>query len=297
MQNKLCTVHLTDEYTELHHIYPKSIQCDIDVKQKLNVVKLTAREHFIAHLLLTRMFSNGVINQKMNFAFFQLRLSNKYQQRYTNSRFYDKLKKIKRKYIRFYKETKCVYADVTDIARQQLLDTQGWSTIMPDEYKVGRVGNMIGKKHSEETKRRMSESGKNVDRSYLRNLPKEVRMKAGLKAAETRKRRELADPSLAVISRKKQSESHKELYRSGKLSHVGKNNPRYGTVCNAETKQKISEFHQRRGNMGMTHQELFDNYIKPHLDMSLKDLMNILPVKKSRYDLQKIIKKCGNLTD
>lgn len=291
IQKNLQTSQSIDQYTELHHIYPKSIQCDIDVKQKLNIVRLTAREHFIAHLLLTKMFKNAVINQKMNFAFFQLRLSNRYQQRYTNSRFYEKVKKVKRTYIRFYNSDKCVYADVNDLDKQQLLTAQGWSTIMPEQYKIGRVGNMKGKRHSEETRRRMSESGKNVDRSNFKKPTREERLLAAKKAQETRRYNELLDPIGTAMKRKDQSERRKQLYRSGMLSSAGANNSRYGVKLSLETKQKISELCQRRGNAGYTHEELYNTFIKPNISMTIDQLISILPVKKTRFCLKKLIAK------
>jgi 5-methylcytosine-specific restriction endonuclease McrA len=42
----------TSEYTETHHIIPKSLGGS---NRKNNLVKLTSREHFICHLLLTKM--------------------------------------------------------------------------------------------------------------------------------------------------------------------------------------------------------------------------------------------------
>jgi hypothetical protein len=291
IQKNLQTSQSVDQYSELHHIYPKSIQCDIDVKQKLNIVRLTAREHFIAHLLLTKMFKNAVINQKMNFAFFQLRLSNRYQQRYTNSRFYEKVKKVKRTYIRFYNNNKCVYADVNDLDKQQLLIAQGWSTVMPEQYKIGRVGNMKGKRHSEETRRRMSESGKKVDRSNFKKPTREERLLSAKKAQETRRYNESLDPIGTAIKRKEQSDKQKQLYRSGILSHAGEKNPRYGKPCRTETKQKISELSQRRGNAGYTHEELYNTFIKPNNGMSIDQLISILPVKKTRFCLKKLIAK------
>jgi hypothetical protein len=42
-----------DCYTEIHHIKPKSIG---GCNTKENLVKLTAKQHFICHLLLTKMF-------------------------------------------------------------------------------------------------------------------------------------------------------------------------------------------------------------------------------------------------
>lgn len=41
-----------DGYNERHHIIPKSLNGDNSVS---NVVKLTVREHFICHILLTKI--------------------------------------------------------------------------------------------------------------------------------------------------------------------------------------------------------------------------------------------------
>ena len=48
-QNRVLT---NDEYSEIHHIVPKSLDGG---NAKDNLVKLTAREHFVAHWLLTKM--------------------------------------------------------------------------------------------------------------------------------------------------------------------------------------------------------------------------------------------------
>lgn len=44
-------------YGEKHHILPKCFKLGGET-DKLNIVKLTAREHFVCHLLLTKMFFN-----------------------------------------------------------------------------------------------------------------------------------------------------------------------------------------------------------------------------------------------
>lgn len=49
-------------YVEGHHILPKCIAPNNDL------VYLTAREHFICHLLLTKMFNDPKITQKLHFA-------------------------------------------------------------------------------------------------------------------------------------------------------------------------------------------------------------------------------------
>jgi hypothetical protein len=45
---------INEGYTEKHHIIPKSICIDSE-KKSSNIVRLTAREHYIVHLLLPKM--------------------------------------------------------------------------------------------------------------------------------------------------------------------------------------------------------------------------------------------------
>ena len=55
---------LFSEYTESHHIIPKSLGGSNDVS---NLINLTAKEHFICHLLLTKMV-DGESKRKMIYA-------------------------------------------------------------------------------------------------------------------------------------------------------------------------------------------------------------------------------------
>lgn len=80
-----------DSYTETHHIIPKSLNGD---NNKLNLVELTAREHFICHWLLTKM-TEGNFKIKMTHALWNMRISSKNQERYSTkitSRVYEKIK-------------------------------------------------------------------------------------------------------------------------------------------------------------------------------------------------------------
>jgi hypothetical protein len=78
-------------YYEKHHIEPKSLGGS---NLPENLVLLTAREHFICHLLLTKMTS-GDSKRKMSYAFWGLNnQANKHQHRKTSSRFYDYSKSI-----------------------------------------------------------------------------------------------------------------------------------------------------------------------------------------------------------
>ena len=48
----------TNGYYEVHHILPRSLGGNDD---KNNLVKLSAREHFICHLLLVKMYEKGTM--------------------------------------------------------------------------------------------------------------------------------------------------------------------------------------------------------------------------------------------
>ena len=78
-------------YTEKHHIIPKSLGGS---NEKTNVVKLTAREHFVCHLLLTKM-TTGNDRYKMIFALHMLsNVKNIGEGRYTaSSKLYEYAKK------------------------------------------------------------------------------------------------------------------------------------------------------------------------------------------------------------
>jgi len=71
-----------------HHILPKSLGGSNDAS---NIVKLTPREHYLAHLLLLKITS-GKDRSKMAFAMF--RFSPKGSPKYGNSRTYDRTRKM-----------------------------------------------------------------------------------------------------------------------------------------------------------------------------------------------------------
>ena len=76
-------------YKECHHIIPK---CMGGSNEKDNLVNLTAREHFICHILLTKM-TTGQEKYKMIHAAIGMKRSRKYQKRYINSRLYEQVRK------------------------------------------------------------------------------------------------------------------------------------------------------------------------------------------------------------
>lgn len=78
-QSRLITL---DEYTEVHHIIPRSLGGTND---KSNLVRLTSREHFICHLLLTKMVT-GSAKRSMSYALWGMcNQKNEHQQRHSVS--------------------------------------------------------------------------------------------------------------------------------------------------------------------------------------------------------------------
>ena len=84
----------SNEYCEEHHIHP---QCLGGSNKKENKVLFSAREHFVAHLLLTKM-PDGDAKRKMHYAFYSMRRGKRGMDRYSpNSHIYSILtKNIKR---------------------------------------------------------------------------------------------------------------------------------------------------------------------------------------------------------
>lgn len=166
-------------YVESHHIIPKSFKSVIGniVNDKNNTVFLTAKEHFIAHLCLLKMFTNNPNwNQKMNFAFHQMNVKNQYQKTRINSRLFDILKRNKPKYARLYKNRDVIYIHEIEVDKIKELIDNGYSLKMTDDFKAGRVGMMTGKKHSAETKLKMRQSNSRFDINNY-DIKKEVKYK------------------------------------------------------------------------------------------------------------------------
>ncbi len=146
-------------YIEKHHILPKSLG---GTNKKDNIVKLMPREHFVCHLLLTKMLTGENKAKMVNAA---LRLANDHNGRCINSRIYMIIKQERSKYLKnkmighgnhFYGKK---HSDET----RAKMSLQKKGTKLTDEQKQklkGRIGPMLGKTHSLETRKRLSEFGK-----------------------------------------------------------------------------------------------------------------------------------------
>ena len=80
-----------DHYGENHHIIPRSLGGSDDNE---NLVRLSAREHFICHMLLAEMYPKETFEwYKMNHAFLNMRAGTVTGMRYINNRYYELKKK------------------------------------------------------------------------------------------------------------------------------------------------------------------------------------------------------------
>lgn len=75
------------EYSESHHIIPRCMGGSDDLS---NLTRLSAREHYLAHYLLTKMHPN---DYKILYAFGAMRLNTKYVIRIYTSKQYENIKK------------------------------------------------------------------------------------------------------------------------------------------------------------------------------------------------------------
>jgi len=116
-----------EQYYERHHIIPRSMNGS---NTNDNLIILTAKEHFVAHHLLWRMYKNTEFRFKMAKAFLCMTRNSNGQERYYSARGYEEAKKA--------------HSIVMKLWMEEGNHPKG----------------MKGKKHSEETKQRISENTK-----------------------------------------------------------------------------------------------------------------------------------------
>ena len=130
-----------DVYTERHHIIPQSFYksrsktgwLDGDYNSKTNLIRLTSREHYICHRLLTKM-TEGIALYKMANAMRRFAHSPKTKQ-FVNSRTYEHISKLQSKVM---KGRPC----------------------SPETREKIRQGNLNRPPMTEETRRKLSEAAK-----------------------------------------------------------------------------------------------------------------------------------------
>lgn len=136
--------NIPDGYTETHHIIPKSLGGN---NKKNNLVKLTAREHYICHLLLTKMVKYKSLKyKKMCVAFGMMswmKAPNQKRDFKINSKIYEKLRKEHSKAMKYFqsKEKNSSYGKVW-VYNEKMRECK---KIAPEKiekgWKIGRILN------------------------------------------------------------------------------------------------------------------------------------------------------------
>lgn len=147
-----------DGYTETHHIIPHSLGGSDDPD---NLVALTAREHFICHWLLTKMYT-GESRGKMINAMYMMRAESPHQKRYES--------KITG---RIYENLRTEYS--------QYISKMNTGRVQPPEEKAKQIAAITGRKRnpfSEEWKENLSKNHKSK-KGYDCSLSEETKKKIG----------------------------------------------------------------------------------------------------------------------
>lgn len=141
---------------EKHHILPKSLG---GTNKKQNLVLLTPREHFIVHSILPKMLIDDKHRQKMIYAFLRMATSNTEYARIGNGKLYEKLKTNFKK------------------------------------YHSGKHHPFYGKRHSEKSKQKMSNSHKN------KVISESTRQKMSISRTGIKQSQELIEKRTKAISK------------------------------------------------------------------------------------------------
>lgn len=209
----------TFSYSENHHIIPRSLGGTDELS---NLVILSAREHFICHVLLTKCTTGNSQHKMLYAANMMSQIARDYQHRYTTtSRIYEMLKK--------------------EFGQMHSLRLSGRKLTDEHKAKISEAGR--GRINSQETieKRRLACTGKK------RTLEQKERMslaqKGKLRKQRTQVEKELISIKISdALAGKKKSESHKQ-----KLSDALKG--KSTGPKSEETKQKMrkpkSEEHKK----------------------------------------------------
>jgi len=143
-------------YSEKHHIIPRSMGGS---NTSANIVKLTAKEHFICHILLPKMTTGSDKSKMVRAAWMMASMSNKHQKR---------IKVKSRKYC-VLKEEWIKYGNLNNPKTEQ--HKQNMRKPKPDGFgkRVSeyRTGKSWGYHHTDETKEKMSDWQKGIPKPTI----------------------------------------------------------------------------------------------------------------------------------
>ena len=182
-------------YTEQHHILPRSFGGSNDPS---NLVLLTAREHFVCHLLLTKMVIGKNQHKAIHAAWGMCNLKSKDQHRHlVSSRTYESLR----------------------IKHATILSEKYTGVKNPNKGRSGEQNKFYGKTHSDETKEKIRQA----------RLGRVDSIEVKLKKSQSAKNR----PPVTEITREKISKANK-----GRTGLAGEKNGFFGKTHSLEQREK-----------------------------------------------------------
>jgi hypothetical protein len=167
-----------DVYSERHHIIPKCFYTKYNgflegrPHCKTNIVRVTAKEHYVLHLLLVKMLDNSHYIKKMKNALLQFKRTNGNGKRFTGV-MYEQLRRsniMKGENNPFYGLGHLVtgpnnhfYGKKHSVESRQLM-----SQIQKEKNMVGERNPFYGRHHTEEMKQKASELRMNIPKKCKR---------------------------------------------------------------------------------------------------------------------------------
>ena len=259
----------TQCYCEYHHIRPRSIYPELE-NQQSNIIALTAREHYIAHKLLTKIYikkygEESFQYKAMIYALWNM-MNTRKQVKKINSRYYEKIK-IEFSKIHSQQMTGSnnpmfgeklidhmsidAYKTMKRKQRQNNKLRQTWEKIRCDKIRYNKWKNRlsksaIGKKYSDDRKKLCGKNniGKHwwnngIDEVFQFNCPNGFK-KGRLPMTDEHKNKISKTCSISVknsIKRIKEEdpEKYKEWHEKSRLKQIGKK-------LTKEHKEKIGQF-------------------------------------------------------
>ena len=157
---------LLDGYVERHHVVPVSLGGSNEPE---NIITLTAREHYIAHLLLWKMSMDKKSHNKMSMALHVMVNGSGHKKQDRNYLIPSRIYELAR--YSFVQAMKAHFAEHGGTMKgkkhtpEALIKMRAWQAVPEIKQKqrervLGEKNHFYGKSHSEETKNKISEANK-----------------------------------------------------------------------------------------------------------------------------------------
>lgn len=176
IMNRICNP-VKSAYIECHHIVPKSEGGSDDAD---NVVNLTAREHYIAHLLLAKIYDD----MKMHSAVIYMQTGKRKKSKFKfNSHLYKRMREEYGKKVSGKNHWTHIHPEKV---RRGFKYSEKHNRKLSEvgKNKIGKLNNFYGKHHSENTRKKLSKMRKGIP-----NVAASLRFK-GIKLSEEHKQKD-----------------------------------------------------------------------------------------------------------